>query len=142
MDTTAMGSVTAAIEGVLKGDPAAMEKLWESYYRRLLELLRKRSRPMRPPVLEDEEDVAVSAMNSIFEGVMRGQFPRLDDRDNLTLLDGIAFLDGDLDDNTVHRRGHFISGLRDPALFVRTPRWLGFVMVRYRTTPRHRGNIN
>jgi hypothetical protein len=33
--------------------------------------------------VKDEEDVALSAFDSVIEGVGQGRFPRLDDRDDL-----------------------------------------------------------
>jgi hypothetical protein len=34
----------------------------------------------------DEEDIALSALNSLYDGVQAGRFPRLNDRDDLWKL--------------------------------------------------------
>jgi RNA polymerase sigma factor (sigma-70 family) len=75
-------SVSAWLGRVKVGDGAALEQLWERYYSQLVGLARQRLGG-RPPVAADEEDVALSAFNSFFQGCNRGRFPRLDDRDDL-----------------------------------------------------------
>jgi len=82
---TSEGSITRWIGKVKTGDEAAAQKLWERYFERLVRLGRKKlgSFPRR---VGDEEDVALSAMDSFFQGARRGQFPKLDDRDNLWRL--------------------------------------------------------
>ena len=39
-----------------------------------------------PRALDDEEDVALSAFHSLYQGVREGRFPRLEDRDDLWKL--------------------------------------------------------
>jgi DNA-directed RNA polymerase specialized sigma24 family protein len=79
------GSVTYWIHLLRAGDQAALEKLWEGYFRRLVGLARARLRdaPLRAA---DEEDVALSAFDSFYRGVQEGRFPRLLDRDDLWQL--------------------------------------------------------
>ena len=79
------GSVTRWIDQLKSGDPVAAQNLWERYFRRLLGVARKRLRTGGPRVA-DEEDVALSAFNSLFRGAKQGRFPRLDDRDDLWRL--------------------------------------------------------
>ncbi len=84
---TADGSVTHWIGALKDGDAAAFFKLHECYFSRLARLARKRSARGRPASADaDEEDVANSALNSFFDGVGRGRFPLLKDRDNLWQL--------------------------------------------------------
>jgi DNA-directed RNA polymerase specialized sigma24 family protein len=83
MDST--GSVTHWISALKAGDEAAAEKLWERYFRRLVGLARKRLRMARRRA-EDEEDVALSALDSLYRGARQGRFPRLTDRDDLWRL--------------------------------------------------------
>jgi RNA polymerase sigma factor (sigma-70 family) len=79
------GSVTHWLGALRNGEAAAAQQLWEGYYRRLVGLARQRlGQTPRGPA--DEEDVALSALNSFFEGVARGRFPQLCDRDDLWRL--------------------------------------------------------
>ncbi len=76
------GSVTHWLHQLGGGDPAAAQPLWERYIDRLVRLaaLKLRGAPRRAA---DEEDVALSAFESFCQGVARGRFPQLHDRDNL-----------------------------------------------------------
>jgi DNA-directed RNA polymerase specialized sigma24 family protein len=65
-----------------EGDRAAAQQLWEAYFGRLVGLARARLRSARVRVA-DEEDVALSAFDSFYRRAERGQFPRLEDRDDL-----------------------------------------------------------
>jgi DNA-directed RNA polymerase specialized sigma24 family protein len=76
------GSVTVWINQLKGGDEAAAEKLWASYFPRLVGLARKRLQEA-PRRAADEEDVALSAFDSFCRGAEQGRFPRLEDRDNL-----------------------------------------------------------
>jgi DNA-directed RNA polymerase specialized sigma24 family protein len=71
--------------GELKaGEVAAAQPLFNRYFTRLINLVRARlcaSRASR--AVKDEEDVALSAIGSVVEGIGQGRFPRLDDRDDL-----------------------------------------------------------
>jgi RNA polymerase sigma factor (sigma-70 family) len=79
------GTVTHWLGALKNGEDVAAQKLWEAYYRRLVGLARQRlgNSPRRAA---DEEDVALSAFNSFFEGVAQGRFPQLSDRDDLWRL--------------------------------------------------------
>jgi len=81
------GSVTCWIDQLKAGNPAAAQPLWERYFQRLVRLARAKL-PARPrPGLEgDEEDVALSAFESFYQRAERGQFPQLNDRDDLWQL--------------------------------------------------------
>jgi len=72
-------SVTQWIDRLKAGDPAAAQKLWERYFRRLVGLARKKLRTA-PRRAADEEDVALSAFDSFCRGAEKGQFPQLNDR--------------------------------------------------------------
>jgi DNA-directed RNA polymerase specialized sigma24 family protein len=75
-------SVTFWMTQLKAGDDAAAQKLWESYFHRLVALARQRLRGSRRREA-DEEDVALSAFDSFCRGAGEGQFPRLADRDDL-----------------------------------------------------------
>src|SRR5262249_11958793 len=79
------GSVTRWIGQLKTGEQAAVQRLWEAYFRRLVGLARDRLRGVRR-CGADEEDVALSAFDSFCRGVERGRFPRLDDRKDLGRL--------------------------------------------------------
>ena len=76
------GSVTHWLGAIKNGEAVAAQKLWEAYFRRLVALARQRlgNTPRRAA---DEEDVALSALNSFFQGIANGRFPQLNDRDDL-----------------------------------------------------------
>jgi RNA polymerase sigma factor (sigma-70 family) len=79
------GSVTRWLTALKGGDPAAAQPLWERYHRRLVALARQKLQSARRREA-DEEDVVQSAFHSFFQGVARGRFPQLNDRDNLWRL--------------------------------------------------------
>ena len=79
---SSFGSVTRWLNQLQGGDRAAVQKLWEGYFARLVVLARKRLRDF-PPRAADEEDVALSAFDSFCRGAEQGRFPRLEDRDDL-----------------------------------------------------------
>jgi DNA-directed RNA polymerase specialized sigma24 family protein len=78
-------SVTRLIGMLKQGDRVASQQLWEAYFGRLVGLARAR---LKNTVLgvADEEDVALSALDSFFRRAERGQFPQLEDRDDLWQL--------------------------------------------------------
>jgi DNA-directed RNA polymerase specialized sigma24 family protein len=79
------GSVTRLIVMLKEGDRAASQKLWEAYFGRLVGLARASLRGT-PGRMADEEDVAISAFESFYRRAERGQFPQLEDRDDLWQL--------------------------------------------------------
>jgi DNA-directed RNA polymerase specialized sigma24 family protein len=79
---SSMGSVTFWLNRLKASDQAAVQKLWEEYFRRLIWLARKRLQAA-PRSAADEEDVALSAFDNFCRGVQEGRFPRLSDRDDL-----------------------------------------------------------
>ncbi len=81
------GSVTRWITNLKDGDREAAGPLWERYFARMANLARARLRAVRTSdAVEDEEDAALSAFESLCAGVARGQFPDLGDRDDLWRL--------------------------------------------------------
>jgi DNA-directed RNA polymerase specialized sigma24 family protein len=85
MTMAADGSVTRWIVTLKGGDPTAAQRLWDTYFQRLVALARARLR-FAPRAAADEEDVALSAFDSFCRGAQGGRFPRLDDRDDLWQL--------------------------------------------------------
>lgn len=86
MDESA-GSVSQWITDLKAGDSQALQPLWDRYYATLVERARAKLRGLRgsKPV-NDEEDLALSAFQSLYQGVREGRFPRLEDRDDLWRL--------------------------------------------------------
>jgi DNA-directed RNA polymerase specialized sigma24 family protein len=78
-------SVTHWIAQLQAGDEEAAQKLWEQYFQRLVALARCKLHGARRGAA-DEEDVALSALDSFYRGLGRGRFPRVRDRDNLWRL--------------------------------------------------------
>jgi DNA-directed RNA polymerase specialized sigma24 family protein len=78
-------SVTQWLDRLQEGDPEAAQRLWERYFRRLVGLARARL-CAAPRGAADEEDVALSALDSFCRGAEQGRFPRLADRDGLWRL--------------------------------------------------------
>jgi DNA-directed RNA polymerase specialized sigma24 family protein len=73
--------------GALLGEETdrAAEQLWRRYFDRLVRLAQARLKAA-PRGAADEEDIALSAFDSFCRGAVRGQFPRLDDRNDLWRL--------------------------------------------------------
>lgn len=80
------GSVTQWIADLRDGDDSdAHRELWRRYFTRIVALARAQLGAL-PKAHADEEDVALSAMHSLFHGFARDRFPDLCDRDNLWAL--------------------------------------------------------
>jgi len=73
------------LEDVRRGSSAAAEALWNRYFPELVEMARKKLRD-GPRGVADEEDVALSALDSFFTAARRGRFPDLADREDLWRL--------------------------------------------------------
>jgi DNA-directed RNA polymerase specialized sigma24 family protein len=79
------GSVTHWLGRLRAGDRAAVQPLWERYFRLLVARARA-ALAGAPRRAADEEDVALSAFDSFCRGAEQGRFPRLADRDDLWCL--------------------------------------------------------
>src|SRR5687767_1497815 len=77
------GSITCWIAELELGcADEAQEELWRRYFKRLVGLANLKL-GQTPRSVADEEDVATAALNSFFNGVAQGHFPRLHDRSEL-----------------------------------------------------------
>lgn len=86
MNDDVRGSVTQLIADLQVGDDSlAQQQIWERYFRRIVSLARVKL-GNAPRGCEDEEDVALSALKSLFDGISDQRFPELKDRDNLWSL--------------------------------------------------------
>jgi hypothetical protein len=78
------GSISYALVHLKAGHPSALQPLWARYHAQLVRRARRQLRQKRDDVaLSDEDDIALSAFRSFYEGVKEGRYPELDDRDNL-----------------------------------------------------------
>lgn len=85
-DDTSRGSVTHWIAELRDGEESiAQRELWDRYFRRIVALAKSKLGAL-PKGPADEEDVAISAMQSLFHGFARDRFPQLHDRNNLWSL--------------------------------------------------------
>lgn len=79
----AEGSITQWIAELQIGaNESAQQELWNRYFDRLMGLARRKL-GAAPRASADEEDVALCALNSFFNGMADGEFPELSDRTNL-----------------------------------------------------------
>jgi DNA-directed RNA polymerase specialized sigma24 family protein len=75
-------SVTEWLVRLKLGDGEAAQQLWERYFTRLVRFARQRL-PAGRRRAADEEDVALSVLDSFCRGAARGRFPALNDRHGL-----------------------------------------------------------
>lgn len=76
MSTPEGGSVSKLIQEFREGDPEAFEALWRRYFDRLVSMATKLA-------ANNGEDAALSAFHSFHRRARRGDFPNLDDRNDL-----------------------------------------------------------
>jgi DNA-directed RNA polymerase specialized sigma24 family protein len=77
--------VSVWIDGLRDGDSVAVNAIWEQYFPKLVRYARRKIENM-PRRIFDEEDVALSAMRSFFQGMEDGEFSKVDDRQDLWKL--------------------------------------------------------
>src|SRR5687767_8128369 len=87
------GSVTVDLRKAVNGDPEVWGPIWGRYFDRLTRLAHgMMARGGRSRTVSDAEDVAAAALESVWRGIARGRFAKLDDRSDLwRLLATIAF---------------------------------------------------
>ncbi len=79
------GPVSHWLDQLKGGDAASVQRLWELYFPRLIELARLKLQ-RAPGGAADAEDVALSAFASFCRNAQHGRFPELLDRDGLWRL--------------------------------------------------------
>jgi len=79
------GSVTLWLRSLRRGDDAAARQLWDRFFDRVVQLARRHfgSRPRRAV---DEEDVALSVLDTLVRGAAEGRFTQLEDNRDLWCL--------------------------------------------------------
>ena len=73
------------LDKLKRDDPQAAQRIWERCFSQLVRLAHRRLGDL-PRRSIDEEDVALSAMNSFIQGVRADRFPRLEDESDLWRL--------------------------------------------------------
>lgn len=79
------GSITRWIAEIKDGNSAGARGIWARYFPRLVRLARKQIRGVSRG-MADEEDVALSALDSFCRAAREGRYPDLADRDSLWRL--------------------------------------------------------
>lgn len=80
-------SISHWIDRAKAGNERAIQRLWERYFSRLVQLANKKLQEKNYRFrVADGEDVALSAFKSFWKGIAGKRFPRLDDRDALWRL--------------------------------------------------------
>lgn len=74
--------VSRWLDGLARGDEEAIRRIFERYFNQLVHVARKKLGDSSRRG-SDEEDVAISAFQSLCQGAAAGRFPRLDDRHDL-----------------------------------------------------------
>lgn len=83
MTTESIGSVTHLLHQLRDGEAgAAQQALWERYFHRLAGIARTKLAPAARRSA-DEEDIALSTLNSFFKATGQGRYPDLRDRTEL-----------------------------------------------------------
>lgn len=77
--------ITVWIKQLGGGDEQAAEVIWKAYFEKLTRFARRKLEAL-PRRMADEEDVALSAMQSFCRAAAGGRFPQLNDRDDLWKL--------------------------------------------------------
>jgi DNA-directed RNA polymerase specialized sigma24 family protein len=81
------GSITRYVAELKGGNAEAARALWERYFAQLVRVAaRRRGLSPRNGADADEEDAALSAFASFCAGAAEGQFPRMNDREELWRL--------------------------------------------------------
>ncbi len=78
-------AITDWIDALQQSDPLAADQIWRAYFEKLVRLARQRLGTL-PRRVADEEDVALSALNSVILGIQARKFPALEDRHDLWKL--------------------------------------------------------
>ncbi len=78
-------NICRMLAALAEGDQQALEGIWADYYQQLVRYARRQLEGL-PRRVADEEDVAQSAINSFYQGMITGRFRELQDRQSLWRL--------------------------------------------------------
>ena len=110
-------TVSQWIAQLKTGDAHAAQRLWETYFQRMVQLARQRLEGA-PRRAADEEDVALSAFKSFCLGAQAGRFSKLIDADSLWPLLMAITANKSVDlirENNRQKRGGTGKGIEDGA---------------------------
>ncbi|MFO0922854.1 MAG: ECF-type sigma factor [Pirellulales bacterium] len=79
------GSITHWYRKLETGDGEAAQALWDRFFVRMAEVARRKLRDVSKADA-DQEDIALSAFESLWKGAIRGMYPAIDDRSDLWKL--------------------------------------------------------
>jgi len=82
MSNSDQHSVTAQLSKLKLGDENAAFVIWERFFERIRGLAKAKLGSM-PKRHADEEDIALSAINALYDGARADRFRKLEDRDDL-----------------------------------------------------------
>lgn len=85
MDDDANPELTVWIERLSQGDAQAADVIWQAYFEKLVSFARRKLASL-PRRAVDEEDIALSVMQSFCHGAAHGKFDQLTGRDDLWKL--------------------------------------------------------
>jgi DNA-directed RNA polymerase specialized sigma24 family protein len=74
--------ITAWLARLAGNDARAAEAIWQAYFAKLVRYAGRKLEGLRLRA-EDQEDVALSAMQSFYDGFRKGRFAKMDNRDDL-----------------------------------------------------------
>jgi DNA-directed RNA polymerase specialized sigma24 family protein len=78
-----VGSITELLQQLRDGEAStAQQALWDRYFRRLAGIARMKLAPVARRV-RDEEDIALSTLDSFFQATEEGRYPEINDRTEL-----------------------------------------------------------
>lgn len=75
-------SVTIMLAKLKEGDELAAHEIWNRFFDRVRGLAKKKLGNL-PQRNADDEDIALSAINALYQGAKDGRFKKLEDRDDL-----------------------------------------------------------
>lgn len=75
-------SVVELVQGLNEKSPEAAERIWQEFHDRLVRYADRKLGGL-PRRVADEEDVALSAMNSFCDGMNQGRFPDISSMDDI-----------------------------------------------------------
>ncbi|MEM6470324.1 MAG: sigma-70 family RNA polymerase sigma factor [Planctomycetota bacterium] len=98
------GSITRWIDGLVAGDSAASQAVWERFHQRLLAVARTKLSGLSAEA--SEEDCVQNAFHSFFRRTSKGQFEDLKDRNSLWRLLVVITARKSIDQIRRSSRGH------------------------------------
>jgi DNA-directed RNA polymerase specialized sigma24 family protein len=103
------GSITQWLQQLQSGDKKSATEIWKRFYPKIVRLASRALRPS-PDRSQGGEDIAQSAVWNVFEGIIAGNYPYLENRNELWNLLFIATM------NRVRTHFRELKNQKNPAL--------------------------